>query len=195
MLDPTALMWACYDMPHGPLKLARNLPALPGVYIVYQHQDVLYIGTTKNLQKRWATHARRYQLAMFGNDVEIAWQPMPESDVQTRTLTEQSLIALFHPRLNGNHGPMQYVRRVPKRRSASDVNRDAVGIRIAAKREALGITMTELALRAHMDLTKLSRLERGHLKTRIEDLQRLTVALGCKVTELIEDAVTPPIVI
>ena len=61
------------------------------------------------------------------------------------------------------------------------------------KRAALDITMTELARRAHMDLAKLSRLERGHMKTRVEDLQRLAIALGCDVTELIEDLDHTPV--
>jgi transcriptional regulator with XRE-family HTH domain len=64
---------------------------------------------------------------------------------------------------------------------------------IREKRDALGITMTELAARIPMDLGKLSRLERGQMKTKVEDLQLIALALGCKTTDLIEDINTAPV--
>jgi transcriptional regulator with XRE-family HTH domain len=57
--------------------------------------------------------------------------------------------------------------------------------RLRQKREDAGITMTELAARVNMDLSKLSRLENGHLQLKSTDLVALAIALGCKVEDLL----------
>ena len=55
------------------------------------------------------------------------------------------------------------------------------------KREQAGLSLTELAARAHMIPSKLSRLENGILKLKVEDLLVLARALGCQARELIPD--------
>lgn len=57
---------------------------------------------------------------------------------------------------------------------------------IRERREALHMTMTELAERVQMDLGKLSRLERGHLRHDkvLAELRRIADALGCTLDDL-----------
>ena len=59
---------------------------------------------------------------------------------------------------------------------------------LRAKRQQAGLTMTELATRAGLELSKLSRLERGILKLKVDDLIALAEVLGCDVNELIAAA-------
>ena len=58
---------------------------------------------------------------------------------------------------------------------------------ITKKREDADLSMTECAERAGMDLSKLSRLEHGQLKLKVDDLMRLARAIGCKPSELLPD--------
>ena len=67
---------------------------------------------------------------------------------------------------------------------------------LTKKREEAGISMTVCAQRAGMDLSKLSRLEHGHLKLKINDVLLLARAIGCRPSELIpelDDDTVPPI--
>lgn len=102
MLDPTALMWLCYDMPHGPLtQWVSTLPAQPGVYVVYRHVAVLYIGQTQNLLGRFTSHMGYKHFAAFGPALDLAWMVLPQSDTLTRLRVESALIDLFRPRRHG----------------------------------------------------------------------------------------------
>ena len=58
---------------------------------------------------------------------------------------------------------------------------------IRSKREAAGLTITELAARAQMSLSKVSRLENGILELKVRDLRVLARVLGCEPGELIPD--------
>lgn len=56
---------------------------------------------------------------------------------------------------------------------------------ITQKREAVGLTMTECARRAGIDLAKLSRIERGIMPLKLPDIARLARALGCDTKDLV----------
>lgn len=56
---------------------------------------------------------------------------------------------------------------------------------ITQKREAAGLTMTECARRAGIDLGKLSRIERGIMPLKVPDIARLARALGCETKDLV----------
>ena len=56
---------------------------------------------------------------------------------------------------------------------------------LTKKRKEAGLSMTECAQRAGMDLSKLSRLEHGHLKLKVNDVLILSRAIGCQPSELI----------
>lgn len=57
------------------------------------------------------------------------------------------------------------------------------GERVKHWRELYGITQTELAERAKMDNSKLSRIESGEAKARAEDIERLAKALSLSMPE------------
>lgn len=64
---------------------------------------------------------------------------------------------------------------------------------LTKKREEAGLSMTKLAARAKMDLSKLSRLEHGQLKLKVNDVLILARAIGCKPQDLIPDIDDSPL--
>lgn len=56
---------------------------------------------------------------------------------------------------------------------------------VKGKREELGITLTELARRANIGLSKLSKIENDQLKLKVDDVSKLARALGCDPRDLI----------
>lgn len=56
---------------------------------------------------------------------------------------------------------------------------------VKEKREALGISMTELSKRTGLSLVKLSRIENGHREVTIGDLRPLARAFACSVEDLL----------
>lgn len=179
MLNPTVLMWMCYDMPHGPLNCARTMPMLPGVYIVYQGEEVLYVGKTQNLQQRWKAHHRRYQLTMFGEGVEIAWHAMPGSDPETRTQHEQSLITTFHPRLNKQTPVLNTTVPSPHKNHSSGVNA------IRAIRESQHKTRKDLAAFLNKSELTVWRYEENRSDISAFALQDMARFLGVSVLDLL----------
>jgi transcriptional regulator with XRE-family HTH domain len=63
---------------------------------------------------------------------------------------------------------------------------------VRRKREEAGLTQTEVAKRAHMTGSKLSKIESGALKLKVDDVLVLARALGCKPSELIPDLEEEP---
>lgn len=53
----------------------------------------------------------------------------------------------------------------------------------------VGMTMTELAARTAMDLSKISRIENGHLRLKVDDVLILAKALGCEPVDLLPSLV------
>jgi DNA-binding XRE family transcriptional regulator len=62
-----------------------------------------------------------------------------------------------------------------------------MGDRVRAARDRAGISQAELAARTGMHQTRISRLERGHHCPRLSTLERVGAALGCTVTELLNE--------
>lgn len=58
---------------------------------------------------------------------------------------------------------------------------------VREKREAAGLSMSEVARRANMGLTKLWKIEHGELRLKVDDVPRLARAIGCAPSELIPD--------
>jgi len=54
-------------------------------------------------------------------------------------------------------------------------------------RKAAGLTQEQLGERCSMDLSAVSRLERGHRNPRLDTLVRLARALGVSPAALLED--------
>ena len=56
---------------------------------------------------------------------------------------------------------------------------------VSVKRKEAGLTMTEVARRANMLLTKLWKIEHGERYLRVNDVAVLARAIGCQPSELI----------
>ena len=67
-----------------------------------------------------------------------------------------------------------------------------VGIRLRAARKARGWTLDELAARASISASTLSRLESGKRQASLELLLPLTRALGIRIDDLLEPAARDP---
>lgn len=58
---------------------------------------------------------------------------------------------------------------------------------VKLRREQAGLTQSELAKRANMTASKVSKIENGHLQLKEEDILTFARVLGCKTSELIRD--------
>jgi transcriptional regulator with XRE-family HTH domain len=61
------------------------------------------------------------------------------------------------------------------------------GATLRRLREAAGLTQEQLGARCGMDLSAVSRLERGHRNPRLSTLVRLAGALGVPPAALLDD--------
>lgn len=57
--------------------------------------------------------------------------------------------------------------------------------RVAEKRKEAGLSMTEVARRAHMLVTKLWKIEHGELRLKADDVPVLAKAIGCDPRDLL----------
>ena len=63
---------------------------------------------------------------------------------------------------------------------------------VRLRRLKLGMSQTELAKRAHMTASKLSKIENGHLKLKEDDILAFARVLGCKTSDLLRDVEEEP---
>jgi hypothetical protein len=88
-------------LPSVPFDELTHLPASSGVYFALDERgNVLYVGATKNLQKRWRHHNQYCQLQQ-GECRSIAYYSCP---VEMLNETELSMIVQFQPLLNRASG-------------------------------------------------------------------------------------------
>lgn len=88
------------SLPSLPLAQRAALPDCPAVYFaIAATGEVLYIGRTLSLIKRWKSHHRKRQLERSGN-VQIAWL-IADSPAVLAELEDQ-LVERFEPALNAS---------------------------------------------------------------------------------------------
>ena len=61
-----------------------------------------------------------------------------------------------------------------------------IGYHLMAWRRGQGLTQAELATRAHLTRPYVSRLEKGNVDPALSSLRRLSVALGLRISQLLE---------
>lgn len=86
-------------LPSTPLSVLKALPVSGGIYfVISESEEILYIGRSRNLQRRLRGHHR---LAQFkkASDVRIAWLGI--SDDSLLPDIEAALILYFSPTHNG----------------------------------------------------------------------------------------------
>ena len=175
-------------LPWLSLKHRAKLPAIPAVYYVLSPTEMLYIGSTHNLQVRWQQHQRFAEFQATPGPITIAWQDMSNALAELRD-TEQAAIRFFTPRFNTHFMP--YV--VSKPLVSQPVipiglePRTESSLSLKAKREAAGLSMSALARKTNMRLTTLWKIEHGERALKARDIAILAQALGCDKGDLVPD--------
>jgi DNA-binding XRE family transcriptional regulator len=67
----------------------------------------------------------------------------------------------------------------------------AIGRNVSTRRKDLQMTQMTLAHEARLDLSFISRLERGVVNSSVESLLRISEVLGCTVRDLIPETNKP----
>lgn len=84
-------------LPSMPLTNHKRIPPISAIYFCLdENRQILYIGQTENLRKRWQAHHRYTQLKQLGN-ISLAWVPCKTEELEA---TEKHLIEVFQPSLN-----------------------------------------------------------------------------------------------
>jgi excinuclease UvrABC nuclease subunit len=92
-------------LPALAIEQVAKLPDSPCVYFALNSRgEVLYIGQSIRLVKRWAGHHRRHQFSKMG-DIKIAYLILPNASSQELKAIESTFIKAFEPRLNGIRFP------------------------------------------------------------------------------------------
>lgn len=63
----------------------------------------------------------------------------------------------------------------------------AVGKNVRRRRQLMGLSQVELALRAGIDISYVGRLERGQVNVTIDKLLKLSLVFNCEVRYLFPD--------
>jgi predicted GIY-YIG superfamily endonuclease len=75
-----------------------KLPEGPGVYVIHDEEQAVYIGQTNNVRQRWVTHHRSMQIkAHYPNATISLW--IKDTDEGERLHAEQELIDALKPAL------------------------------------------------------------------------------------------------
>lgn len=85
------------QLPSLPLSWRKGFPSCSAIYFAISNNQVLYIGRTLNLVRRWANHHRQAELENV-DEVRIAW--MEVSEPELLPAIEKALIQFFKPCLN-----------------------------------------------------------------------------------------------
>lgn len=92
-----------WSLPRLGMGNLNELQDLPGLYFVFKHSELLYIGKTETgFKSRWLTnkgHHRLVQFLLIGG-VEVACQHIESKGYDLRLLEDEA-IARFSPLLNG----------------------------------------------------------------------------------------------
>ncbi|MFM9085537.1 MAG: helix-turn-helix transcriptional regulator [Acidimicrobiia bacterium] len=70
-------------------------------------------------------------------------------------------------------------------RSAAQTTSELLAARLADTRHARDWSQDDLARRAGVDRKTVNRIEKGHFSPSLDTLVRLSVALGCRLSDLV----------
>lgn len=70
-------------------------------------------------------------------------------------------------------------------RSAAQTTSELLAARLAETRHARDWSQDDLARRAGVDRKTVNRIEKGHFSPSLDTLVRLSVALGCSLSDLV----------
>jgi hypothetical protein len=81
------------------------LPVLAGIYFAMQDDEILYVGQSRNIHRRWKDHHKRKELTQISG-VTIHWT---ESDGRPLLEQEAEWIRYCHPPLNRSITKLEYL--------------------------------------------------------------------------------------
>lgn len=86
-------------LPSVSFKERKKLPSVMGVYFVLDGENLLYIGCSKNIRRRWANgHHRLEWINKYSNQPSIYW--LDDSSLEFLKWIERELIKKLNPRFN-----------------------------------------------------------------------------------------------
>lgn len=160
-----------FACPSLPLEQRSQLPTTPAVYFALSDNEVLYIGHSANLRRRWVTHHKCAALAVMGG-VRIAWLV---SAPEYSDAIAAALIQWLEPCLN----------QVQPCNNDYLISTNRAFFRVATLRQVKGISQDELASRLEISLTDLQHIESNRVKPiRADTLDRLCEVLECEFGDL-----------
>lgn len=89
------------NLPSVSLETKQCLPRFSGIYFVLENSEVIYIGRSQNLQRRWLNHHKMKEFSARPAQLKIAWL---ECDAAILATLESTFIELFKPELNKAFG-------------------------------------------------------------------------------------------
>ena len=87
-------------LPSISINEIHTLPECVAIYFVIQGNDILYVGKTKNLYRRWFTHHVWNHLCGLDGEFQVAWLECSEPKMLLEI--EKALIQHFKPAFNHN---------------------------------------------------------------------------------------------
>lgn len=78
-----------------------SMPQYRGLYFVFNNEELLYIGKSLNIRKRWANHNHHREHQILSSHPEATMRFTPVSDVFSLSGLEKQAIRYFCPSLNG----------------------------------------------------------------------------------------------
>lgn len=102
------------ELPSMPMADYKEFPKIQAVYFVHFDKELVYIGKSINLRRRWSAHDLRYSAEHTG-EIRVSW--LDCTGFQPRELSdfEASCITYFKPLLNGHAMPEQFTFRLPEK--------------------------------------------------------------------------------
>jgi Arc/MetJ-type ribon-helix-helix transcriptional regulator len=147
------------SLPSISFQERQNLPSIPAIYfVVSSEEDLLYIGQTMNLQKRWEAHHRTKQLESFSH-VRICWLSLPNTTSEELLKLEYACILHFEPLINATPLPEDLRRNRVQLDFSPDALERVEDMRVAGgwKNKAEVFRASLRLLEWFMDITKGSK--------------------------------------
>lgn len=162
------------ELPSLPLECKANLPLrCQGIYIALSAKgEVLYVGRSKDIQKRWRSHSRFKHLKQIQGS-RLAW--LEVSDPYLLRILEPALIEYFKPEFNDP----KYTSSYPQKKG--------VQVGIVNLRKCLNLTQRQVAQATGVTEQTISNWEVGLYKIRLTPKQTLNLCrvLQCTLEELV----------
>lgn len=161
-------------LPSLPLEWKAALPLkCRAIYIAFSAEgNVLYVGRSNDIRKRWQSHTRLKHLKQI-QDVRIAW--LEVSDAYLLRILETALIEYFKPEFNNP----KYTSPTPQRKGSR--------VEIVNLRKCLHLTQRQVAQATGVTEQTISNWEVGFYQIHLapEQYLKLCNVLQCSLEELV----------